>query len=55
MSTRPAPRATIAVHDAPLSPMGLGMAHARIEAAVKEHGGVHHRLEPGDSIPVVGT
>ena len=50
-----APRATIAVHDAPLSKMGLDLAHARIEGAVKEHGGVHHRLEPGDTIPVVGT
>jgi len=40
------------VHDAPLSPMGLGMAHARIEGAVQEGGGEHHRLEPGDSIEV---
>ncbi|MCR8669964.1 MBL fold metallo-hydrolase [Agrococcus sp. HG114] len=47
-----APRATFAVHDAPLSPMGLELAHARIEGAAKEHGGVHHRLQPGDSLPV---
>ncbi|ROR64746.1 MBL fold metallo-hydrolase [Agrococcus jenensis] len=47
-----APRATFAVHDAPLSPMGLGMAHARIEGAVHHGGGEHHRLEPGDSIEV---
>lgn len=45
-----APRATFAVHDAPLSEMGLGMAHARIEAAVTEGGGEHHRLAPGDAI-----
>lgn len=45
-----APRATFAVHDAPLSEMGLGMAHARIEGAVAEGGGEHHRLTPGDSI-----
>lgn len=45
-----APRATFAVHDAPLSEMGLSMAHARIEAAVTEGGGEHHRLAPGDAI-----
>lgn len=45
-----APRATFAVHDAPLSEMGLGMAHTRIEAAVTEGGGEHHRLAPGDAI-----
>lgn len=47
-----APRATFAVHDAPLSPMGLAMAHARIEGAVRQGGGEHHRLEPGDSVEV---
>ncbi len=47
-----APRATFAVHDAPLSAMGLGMAHARIEGAVKEGGGEHHRLAVGDSVEV---
>jgi L-ascorbate metabolism protein UlaG (beta-lactamase superfamily) len=47
-----APRATFAVHDAPLSPMGLNLAHVRIEGAVKEHGGQHHRLAPGDSLEV---
>ncbi len=47
-----APRATFAVHDAPLSAMGLEMAHARIEGAVQHGGGEHHRLEPGDSIEV---
>jgi len=47
-----APRATFAVHDAPLSPMGLEMAHARIEAAVQQGGGEHHRLEVGDSVEV---
>lgn len=46
------PRATFAVHDAPLSPMGLAMAHARIEGAVQHGGGEHHRLEPGDSVEV---
>lgn len=45
-----APRATFAVHDAPLSEMGLDMAHARIEGAVTAGGGEHHRLTPGDSI-----
>ncbi|MBO1770831.1 MBL fold metallo-hydrolase [Agrococcus sp. TF02-05] len=50
--TAVAPRATFAVHDAPLSPMGLGMAHARIEAAAAEHGGTHHRLENGDSLRI---
>ena len=47
-----APRATFAVHDAPLSPMGLAMAHGRIEGAVRQGGGEHHRLEPGDSVEV---
>ncbi|WP_413319029.1 MBL fold metallo-hydrolase [Agrococcus sp. 1P02AA] len=46
------PRATFAVHDAPLSEMGLGMAHARIEAAVAEGGGTHHQLAPGASIDI---
>ncbi len=45
-----APKMTFAVHDAPLSPMGLAMAHARIEGAVQEGGGEHHRLSPGDAI-----
>ncbi|RWR23827.1 MBL fold metallo-hydrolase [Agrococcus lahaulensis] len=47
-----APRATFAVHDAPLSEMGLGMAHARIEGAVSHGGGEHHRLGVGDSVEV---
>lgn len=47
-----APRATFAVHDAPLSEMGLGMAHARIEGAVQPGGGTHHRLAPGESIEI---
>ena len=45
-----APKMTFAVHDAPLSEMGLGMAHARIEGAVQAGGGEHHRLSPGDAI-----
>ncbi|MDR7234148.1 MBL fold metallo-hydrolase [Agrococcus sp. BE272] len=47
-----APRATFAVHDAPLSEMGLGMAHARIEGAVSQGGGEHHRLGVGDSVEI---
>ena len=48
--TEVAPKMTFAVHDAPLSEMGLAMAHARIEGAVTEGGGEHHRLAPGDAI-----
>ncbi len=47
-----APRATFAVHDATLSSMGLSLSHARIEGAVEEHGGQHHRLGTGDSVEV---
>ncbi|WP_405217811.1 MBL fold metallo-hydrolase [Agrococcus sp. Ld7] len=50
--TEVAPQGTFAVHDAPLSEMGLGMAHARIEDAVTAAGGEHHRLQPGDSIEI---
>lgn len=47
-----APRATFATHDATLSQMGLAMSHARIEGAVQDGGGVHHRLAVGDSVDV---
>lgn len=45
-----APRATFAVHDAPLSEMGLAMAHARIQGAVEAGDGEHHRLAAGDVV-----
>jgi L-ascorbate metabolism protein UlaG (beta-lactamase superfamily) len=48
--TAVAPKMTFAVHDAPLSPMGLNLAHARIQSSVEAVGGEHHRLSPGDAI-----
>ncbi|WP_404311545.1 MBL fold metallo-hydrolase [Agrococcus terreus] len=45
-----APQATIPIHEAPISAMGLAMANGRIEWAVQQGGGTHHPLTTGESI-----
>lgn len=47
-----APKHTIAVHEAPLSEFGLGMAHQRIEWAAQQGGGEHHRLAAGETLDI---
>jgi L-ascorbate metabolism protein UlaG (beta-lactamase superfamily) len=45
------PRA-FGVHEAPLSAIGLGMAHARLGNVTRLNGGEYFELEPGESIAV---
>jgi L-ascorbate metabolism protein UlaG (beta-lactamase superfamily) len=45
-----APRQSYPVHEAPLSVIGKGMAHGRVETVTKLGGGEFTVLEPGDSL-----